>query len=76
MSGLELINYYDFKAIASTSFHPVTPLFINTWRGYSHTKWLGITANLTYKPYYRNGWAVIDTAVKGTTGTPFLEFSC
>lgn len=35
-----------------------------------------MASEVTYNPYLRNGWVTIDTGVKGTAGTPFIEFSC
>ena len=73
---MEKLDILNFRSIALTAFHPIMPLFINTWRNFSYSKWLGIAAKVTYNSNFRNGWVIIDTTIKGTAGTPLLEFSC
>lgn len=65
----------DFKTLLRSSFNPLTPVFVGSWRGQFATKWRGLSAELSYNTYLRNGWIVLNTGVKGETGMPIIEFS-
>ena len=70
-----MINLINFKLILNTSFHPAIPLFFGALNNRSITKWRGAAAEFTYNSYLRNGWVVVDTGIKGGSGTPIIEFS-
>ena len=65
----------NYKSILQTRAAPMTPLYTGSWNPRFSTKWLGVAAELSYNPYLRNGWVSVDTGVKGTVGSPLIEFS-
>lgn len=70
-----MANLINFKLILSSSFYPAMPLFTGALSSRSVTKWRGAASEFTYNSYLRNGWVVVDTGVKGSSGTPIIEFS-
>lgn len=48
-------NISDFNVLLKSSLHPLTPVFVGSWRGHFATKWRGVSAELTYNTYLRNG---------------------
>lgn len=70
-----MIDLINFKNILNFPSHPLMPLFSGSWDVSEAAKWRGSAAELRYNPYLRNGWVVIDTGVKGNSGTPLIEFA-